>query len=361
MTMQMKRIAALLLCAALTLCLLPQQARAAEEAPGNTATSALVADAYTGKVIYEKNADEERAIASVTKIMTGYLACEGLALNDEKLDERFTVSKHAAESDKDGTSLYLLPDQEVTYEELLYGTMLRSGNDAAVALAEAVSGSEDAFLERMNEKAAELGMEHSHFSSVNGLVDEDNYSTARDLAVLARAAMENELFAKVVGTWYIELGPFKIENHNQLLSDMKGECLGIKTGFTTLAGQTLVTCAQRDGSRFIVVTLNDNYQFDTHKRLYEWAFANYPANALCTEGQSVTTLRIGDMEVPLIAGKTLLASSVDKTAAVECTIRLPARISGAIAQGAVAGTVTYTLDGEELGTVELTYSSFVVN
>ena len=361
MAAHMRRLAALLLCAAMVCPMLARPARAAEDAPETTATSAVVMDAYTGKIIYEKNADEERAIASITKIMTGYLACEGLALDDDKLDERVIVSKHAAESDKDGTSLYLLPDQEVTYEELLYGTMLRSGNDAAVALAEAVSGSEDAFLERMNAKAQELGMTHSHFSSVNGLVDEDNYSTARDMAVLAKAAMENELFAKVVGTWYIELGPFKIENHNQLLSDMKGECIGIKTGFTTLAGQTLVTCAQRDGSRFIVVTLNDNYQFGDHKRYYEWAFANYPANVLCTEGQSVTTLRIGDMEVPLIASRTLVASSVDKSAAIDCAIRLPGRVTGAIAQGAVAGTVTYSLNGEELGTVELTYSSFVVN
>lgn len=362
MTAGMKRTAALLLCAALVLALLPQRASAAEDPPEINATSVVVADAYTGQVIYEKNADEERAIASVTKIMTGYLACEGLSLGDSKLDEHFIVSKHAAESDKDGTSLYLLADQEVTYEELLYGTMLRSGNDAAVALAEAISdGSEADFVDKMNEKARELGMEHTHYSNANGLIDEDNYSTARDLAKLGCVAMENELFAKVVGTWYIELGPFQIENHNKLLQQMKGECLGIKTGFTTLAGNTLVSCAQRDGSRFVVVTLNDNDQFNDHQKLYEWAFANFPANVLCTEGETVTTLRIGEMEVPLTADKTLVASTAAGGGAIECQLRLPGRLSGAIAQGSVAGTATYTLNGEELGSVELIYSTIVVN
>ena len=360
--MNYRRWMCLLLSTVLLVSLLPLGAQAAEEPPTVNATSVIVTDAYTGKVIYENNADEERAIASVTKIMTGYLACEGLSLDDERLDEVFTVSKHAADSDKDGTSLYLLADQQVTYEELLYGTMLRSGNDAAVALAEAIcDGDEDAFIERMNEKAQELGMEHTHYSNSNGLIDEDNYSTARDLAILAREAMQNELFAKVVGTWYIELGPFQIENHNQLLQSMKGECLGIKTGFTTLAGSTFVSCAERDGSRFIVVTLNDNYQFDEHEALYEWAFKNYPANVLCSEGNTVTTLRIGTTEVPLIASETLVAASAGDGEVVECQIRLPSRVSGAITQGSVAGTATYTLNGEVLGTVDLLYSTFVVN
>ncbi len=356
-----KRLTALIPALALVLALLPAPARAVDDPPDITATSALVADAYTGEIIFEENIDEERAIASVTKMMTGYLACEGLALDDKRLDETFTVSQHAADSDKDGTSLYLLADQEVTYEELLYGTMLRSGNDAAVALAEAIcDGDEDAFIDKMNEKAQELGMEHTHYSNPSGLIDEDNYSTARDLAKLAKAAMENELFAKVVGTWYIELGEFKIENHNQLLQDMKGECLGIKTGFTTLAGSTLVSCAQRDGSKFIVVTLNDNNQFADHKALYNWAFENYPAHVLCAKDATVTTLRMNGMEVPLTASKTVVASSTTD-GSITCDLRLPGVVTGAVAQGSVAGTATYYLNGEVLDTVDLLFSTFVVN
>lgn len=339
------------------------QANAIEEAPATSATSTIVIDAYSGQVLYENNADEERAIASVTKIMTAYLAVEDMTLDDARLDETYTISEHAAASDEGGTSMYFEAGDQVSFEVLLYGTMLRSGNDAAVALAEACAdGDEDAFIQMMNDKAAELGMEHTHYSCPNGLIDEDNYSTARDLAKLAKIAMENDLFAKVVGTWYIELGDYQIENHNNLLSTMKGECIGIKTGFTTLAGRTLVSCAERSGSRFIIVTLNDANDFVDHQALYEWAFENYPANVLCEEGKTVTTLHVGNQDVPLVAAQTLV-SSVPQSAdtVIECSMTLPAKISGAISKGAVAGTATYLVNGEELGSVDLLYDAIVVN
>lgn len=360
--MKCKKILSLLLVLTLLLGMI-STANAAEDPPAVSAASTIVIDAYTGRVIYENNADEQRPIASVTKVMTGYLACEGLTLDDAKLDEMYTISDYAAAADgTDGTSMYFVAGDQVSYEVLLYGTMLRSGNDAAVALAEACDGSEEAFLQHMNEKAAELGMDNTHFSSVNGLVDENNYSTARDLAVLAYAAMENELFAKVVGTWYIELGDYQIENHNNLLSYMKGECLGIKTGFTTLAGRTLVSCAERDGSKFIIVTLNDPNDFEDHQALYNWAFENYPANVLCEKGDVVTTFQIGTQTVPLVASETLVASAKHSDEhVIESYITLPAKVSGAVAKGDVAGTVTYLLDGEELGTVDLLYNAIVVN
>lgn len=361
--MKRKHLLAAVLALALLVGVLPMKASAVEDAPETSAASVIVIDAYSGQVIYEKNADEERAIASVTKVMTAYLATEGMTLDDARLDEKYTVSQHAADSDEGGTSLYLEAGQTVTFEELLYGTMLRSGNDAAVALAEACAdGDEAAFIQRMNDKAAELGLTHTHYSCPNGLIDEENYSTARDQATLARAAMQNELFAKVVGTWYIELGSFQIENHNKLLQEMKGECIGVKTGFTTLAGKTLVSCAERDGSRFIIVTLNDADDYADHQALYDWAFKNYPANVLCVEGKTVTTLRIGEMQVPLTAAQTLVASvptSADNV--IQCEMTLPSQVSGAISKGAVAGQATYWLNGEELGTVDLLYSTIVVN
>ena len=332
--------------------------------PESSATSTIVVDAWSGRVIYEDNADEQRPIASVTKIMTGYLAAEGLTAED--LDEIYTVSAHAAASDEGGTSMYFEAGDEVSMEVLLYGTMLRSGNDAAVALAEACAdGDEQAFIDRMNAKAEELGMTSTHFSNVNGLVDEDNYSTARDLAILGRAAMENELFARIVATWYIEIDGYQIENHNMLLSDEymgREECLGIKTGFTTAAGRTLVSCAQRDGSRFIVVTLNDANDYEDHMAFYEWAFANYPAYVLCEEGEALATLHVGNQDVPLIASETLV-SSVEPSdeADLRSALTLPGRISGTVSQGSVAGTATFTLNGEPLGTVELLYGSLVVS
>lgn len=361
--MKRRNLLSIALALALVVGLLPIRASAVDDPPATSATSTIVIDAYSGQVIYEDNADEERAIASVTKIMTAYLAVEDMTLDDPRLDETFTVSQHAADSDEGGTSLYLEAGDVVSFEVLLYGTMLRSGNDAAVALAEACAdGDEDAFIQMMNDKAAELGMENTHYSCPNGLIDEDNYSTARDLAKLAKVAMENELFAKVVGTWYIELGDYQIENHNTLLSTMKGECIGIKTGFTTLAGKTLVSCAERDGSRFIIVTLNDSNDFADHQALYEWAFENYPANVLCTEGKTVTTFYVGSQQVPLLAAQTLVASvPQSEENKIECEMTLPSQVSGAISKGAVAGTATYRINGEEIGTVDLLYGAILVN
>lgn len=360
--MNVKRIAGLLLALALVVGLMPT-AQAVEDAPTTSATSTIVIDAYSGQVIYEDNADEQRPIASITKIMTAYLAVEDMTVDDARLAETYTISENAAASDEGGTSMYFEAGDVVTMEVLLYGTMLRSGNDAAVALAEACAdGDEDAFVEMMNEKAQELGMTNTHFSCPNGLIDEDNYSTARDMAILAKVAMENELFAKIVGTWYIELGDYQIENHNMLLSQMKGECIGIKTGFTTLAGRTLVSCAERDGSKFIIVTLNDANDYDDHEALYNWAFENYPATVLCEEGETVTTFHVGNQDVPLLAAQTLVSSvSQSSENTITCTMELPAQVSGAISQGAVAGTVTYQIGDQVIGTVDLLYGSIVVN
>lgn len=360
--MKARKVLGVLLTLALMAGLMPS-AHAVEDPPATSATSTIVIDAYTGQVLYEDNADEQRAIASITKIMTAYLAVEDMTLDDARLDETYTVSEHAAASDEGGTSMYFEAGDEVTMEVLLYGTMLRSGNDAAVALAEACAdGDEDAFLQRMNEKAQELGMTNTHYSCPNGLIDEDNYSTARDMAKLAKVAMENELFAKIVGTWYIELGDYQIENHNMLLDQMKGECIGVKTGFTTLAGRTLVSCAQRDGSKFIIVTLNDANDYDDHEALYNWAFENYPANVLCAEGETVTTFHVGNQDIPLVAAQTLV-SSVPQSGdhPITCTMELPARVSGAISKGAVAGTVTYRAGEDVLGTVDLLYDAILVN
>ncbi len=370
--MKRNRLVALLAALLLTVGLLPG-ARATEAetelddgstAPETSATSTIVVDAWSGRVIYEDNADEQRPIASVTKIMTGYLAMENLT--EEDLSTVYTISEYAAAADGlDGTSMYFEAGDEVSMEVLLYGTMLRSGNDAAVALAEACAGDEQTFIDQMNAKAEELGMTNTHFSSVNGLVDEDNYSTARDLAVLGRVAMQNELFAQIVGTWYIEVDGYAIENHNMLLSDDymgREECLGIKTGFTTAAGRTLVSCAQRDGSRFIVVTLNDANDYEDHMALYEWAFENYPANVLCEEGEVVTTLHVGDQDVPLVASETLVSSvETSDEAYLSCSMTLPGRITGTVSQGSVAGTITFTLNGETLGTVDLLYDAIVVS
>ena len=360
--MKRKKFLGLVLALALVIGLMPR-AHAVADPPATSATSTIVIDAYSGQVLYEDNADEQRPIASITKIMTAYLAVEDMTLDDARLDETYTISEHAAASDEGGTSMYFVAGDQVSMEVLLYGTMLRSGNDAAVALAEACAdGDEDAFIQRMNDKAQELGMTNTHYSCPNGLIDEDNYSTARDMAKLAKVAMENELFAKIVGTWYIELGDYQIENHNMLLDQMKGECIGVKTGFTTLAGRTLVSCAERDGSKFIIVTLNDQNDYDDHEALYNWAFENYPANVLCEKGETVTTFHVGNQDVPLVAAQTLVSSTPQSSETpITCTMELPGKVSGAISKGAVAGTITYKVGDQVLGTADLLYDAILVN
>ena len=167
--------------------------------------------------------------------------------------------------------MYLKPGETVTVEELLYGLMLCSGNDAALALADCCGGLE-VFVQAMNDKAAELGMQDTSFANPNGLDDENHYSTARDMAVLAAYAAQNPTFRRICSTRTATVGSRTMTNHNKLLSQLEG-CIGMKTGYTKAAGRTLVSCAQRDGCRLVAVTLCDGNDWADHKSLYEMGFA----------------------------------------------------------------------------------------
>ena len=189
------------------LSLLPGRA----EGVGTSAASAILMDVDSGRVLYEQNADAKMLIASTTKIMTALVA-----VRDGKLSDTVTVSREAAYTE--GSSMYLKEGEELTLETLLYGLMLCSGNDAAVAVAEHVGGSVQGFVKRMNETAGDLGMDHSSFANPNGLDDEKHYSTARDMAVLACAALENETVLRIASTRSITIGGRTMTNHNKLLS-----------------------------------------------------------------------------------------------------------------------------------------------
>lgn len=242
------------------------QARALEE-PALRAACAIVLDAQSGRVLYEKNADERSLIASTTKIMTGLLVCES-----GRLDEQIEVPAGAAGIE--GSSMYLKAGERVTLRELLYGMMLRSGNDAAMALAIALAGSGDAFAAQMNGRAQELGLHSTHFSNPHGLDSEENYSTARDLATLARAALENETFRAVVATKTITAANRCLTNHNKLLWRYDG-AIGVKTGYTKAAGRILVSAAEREGRRLIAVTINDPDDWNDHAKLLDYGFTQY--------------------------------------------------------------------------------------
>ena len=247
------------LCAALTvLCCIPAVAEAVEV----SATACVLMDADSGRVLYEKNGRQRMLIASTTKLMTALVALEQGTLTDVVT----VTASHMAE----GSSMYLRAGEKLTLETLLYGLLLCSGNDAALAVTECMGGVAP-FVARMNEKAAELGMENTHFANPNGLDDEEHYSTARDMAQLARAAVNEPTLLRMASTQQASIGGRTLTNHNKLLSRLDG-CVGLKTGYTKAAGRTLVSCAEKDGRRLVAVTLRDGDDWNDHEALYRWGF-----------------------------------------------------------------------------------------
>lgn len=254
-----KKLWGALLALGLLLTLLPCRAEAVQL----SAAAAILMDADSGEILYEKDAARKMRIASTTKIMTALVVLEHAQLTDT-----ITVTNdHMVE----GSSMYLKPGEVVTVEELLYGLLLCSGNDAALALADCCGGLE-AFVAAMNDKAAALGMTGTSFANPNGLDDENHYSTARDMAVLAAYAAKDPTFRRICSTRTATVGGRTMTNHNKLLSQVEG-CIGMKTGYTRAAGRTLVSCAERQGRRLVAVTLCDGNDWADHKALYETGFA----------------------------------------------------------------------------------------
>ncbi len=236
---------------------------------------AVLIEQSSGRVLFEKGAHEKRRIASITKIMTAVLAIES-----GKLNEMVKVSKQATRAE--GSSLYLKENEEIKLEDLVYGLMLRSGNDAAVAIAEYIGGSVEGFAFLMNQKADEIGMLHSHFTNPHGLDDSnDHYSTAYDMAILTRYAMMNDTYKLIAGT-EVHRAPNPTEswdrvwrNKNRLLTELYDYSTGGKTGFTKLAKRTLVSTATKDGMDLIAVTLNGPDDWNDHINMFETAFKTY--------------------------------------------------------------------------------------
>ena len=317
-----------------------------------SAKAAILMHADSGRVLYEKNADERMLIASTTKIMTAIVVLEHCELDD-------LVEVDSRSAGIEGSSMYLKAGESYTVEDLLYGLLLVSGNDAASALALHVADSMEEFAELMNAKAAELGMTESSFKNAHGLDEEGHYSTARDMAKLAAYCIGNEDFARIAGTVSHTVGEQTLVNHNRLLREYDG-CLGLKTGYTMAAGRTLVTCAERDGARYVCVTLNDPADWDDHKALYDWAFANYSFAEVIPAGLSY--------EVPLISGAEMTAPAETEGAAYaliqngesyDMELELPAFAFAPISEGDRAGRAVACSDGQEIASVRIVYSEDV--
>ena len=307
---------------------------AASAAPGTSASRGVLMDADTGALLWSLDPDAPGLIASTTKIMTAWLVC--LAGD---LDRPVTIPAEAV--GVEGSSLWLREGETLTREELLLGTMLQSGNDAALALAIDAAGSGEAFAERMNEAARDLGLENTHFANPHGLDREGHYGSARDLALLTAAALRNPDFRRIAGTkTAVITGDRMLTNHNRLLWRCPG-CIGVKTGYTRAAGRLLVSAAERAGRTLICVTVNDPNDWQDHLALLDWGFAQYREERVAERDRPI--LRVGD--VTLIARADLtLSLAADEEPRLVYVPGFPE-----------AGVVRVYLNGRQVGEVPVSW------
>ncbi len=284
----MKKRAFSLLCALLFL--IPCSAQPISAAPSLSASSAILYEPDSETFLCAHDADTRRPMASTTKIMTALVAIE-----NSSLDEQVSVPAEAVGIE--GSSVYLQAGETVTMETLLYAVLLQSANDAASAIAYAVGGSIEGFAAMMNERAHDLGLVNTHFTNPHGLHDDDHYTTARELALIAAHAMKNPTFRDIASTKkkVLSLGDGKVSrvicNHNRLLS-MYGGTVGVKTGFTKKSGRCLVSAAERDGVLLIAVTLNAPNDWQDHISLLDHGFTCFERQTLLEENELIMNLPV---------------------------------------------------------------------
>lgn len=322
-----------------------------------SAVSAIVIEADTGTVVYEKNADEQRAMASTTKIMTAILTIEA-----GDLDREFTVDSYAIMVE--GTSMGLQEGDRVSRRDLLYGILLPSGNDAANAAAVSVGGSIGGFVEMMNRKAQQLGLSSTHFVTPSGLDASGHYTTARDLAALTAYAMRNEIFREIVccSQAQVEFGdpPYMrtLYNSNKMLKQYDG-AIGVKTGFTDNARRCLVSAAERDGVTLIAVTLNAGDDWNDHAKMLDYGFSqvhSYPLELVCTE--RVAVAGTGE-SVEVYAENEEISLLPSQREKLTRRVLLPAFVYGSVRQGEQLGEIEFLLDGEVVKSCPLYAASSV--
>jgi len=321
-----------------------------------SARYACVMDMQTGRVLYEKNAYDCHSMASTTKIMTALLALE-----NTKENEVVTVSKNAAGTE--GSSIYLSAGEKLKMETLLYGLMLNSGNDAAIAIAEHVGGNVDTFAQMMTDRAHAIGAKNTQFKNPNGLDEEGHYTTAYDLALITRTALLNPRFAEIVATKHKSYPASEgsiarsFSNHNKLLSFYNG-CIGVKTGFTKKTGRCLVSAAKRDHATVICVTLNAPNDWNDHKKLLDYGFSVNQSRPLVLKDMVLKTLPVknGDTKaLDLLAAEDFYLSYNGKEglSKIELDYKLPATVPAPVTAGSQIGTLTIRYNGETLCQMDL--------
>jgi D-alanyl-D-alanine carboxypeptidase (penicillin-binding protein 5/6) len=316
------------------------------------AKSAILIERSTGAVLFEENADMQTAPASITKIMTLLLVMEAMEAGKFTLDTEVTATEHACSMG--GSQIWLEPGEVMTVDELLRATAIASANDTSVALGELVAGSEEAFVNMMNERAAELGMKNTVFKNATGLDAEGHLSTARDIAIMSAELLKHDLIKKYTTVWMDSLrdGETELTNTNRLVRFYKG-CTGLKTGSTDVAGCCLSASAERGGMELISVTLgsaNNNERFAAARKLLDFGFANYEVAVPTYTGEMPEAVRVrfGTADaVPIVFGEAeplLLAKG--QAEGLTQAIELVDSLEAPVAEGDTVGKVTVELNGE---------------
>lgn len=346
------------------------------EDPKIEATAAMLINPDTNMVLYEKNADEKRYPASITKVMTALLTLEQVS----DLNETVTCTEEDwAEITADSSNADIKVGEQVKVIDLLYALMLPSANEAAYMLARHVGGTSEAFVDMMNTRAAELGCTGTHFSNPCGLHEDDHYSTARDLLKITQAAMQDETFVTIANTAQKTISATnmhaerKLYTTNQLIFSSYqpwyyAYCKGIKTGHTSQAGNCLVSYAEKGKARLFAIVLGCEdapdsssvaKSFTETKRLFEWGYENFVSKTLAKRGDEIMRIDVRlstDTDELILTAKTDLVASIPRNLAVEdldTVSTTPASKDAPIKAGEVIGSQTYSKDGVEYGTVEL--------
>ena len=360
----MKRVICFFIC----VCFMMQSV--AVFAEGNTdlglnAKSAILMEESTGNILYESNPDERLPIASVTKVMTMLLIMEAVDSEKISLDDMVTVSENAMSYG--GSTMFLETGEQLTVNDMLKGIAVASANDGCVAMAEHLAGSESAFVDMMNEKAKELGMENTHFMNTNGLDEDDHYSSARDVAIMSRELMKHETIFNYTSIWMDTLrgGKFQLANTNKLIRFYDG-ANGLKTGSTSKALCCLSAAAKRNDMQLIAVVLGaptSAERFASAKSLLDYGFANYAVNTQITAGDEVQKIAVEkgvDKEVGVVAGdscSTLVKKGQEDNITKE--IKIDETITAPIEAGQKIGTMTISRDGEVIADIDLNALSAV--
>ena len=322
-----------------------------------TAPAAVLMEASTGQVLFEKGAHDRRACASITKVMTLLLTFEALEAGELSLDQELTASAHAASMG--GSDIWLEEGEQMTVDDLLKATVIMSANDAAVVLAEAVSGSEEAFVARMNERAGELGMEDTVFKNCNGLDEEGHLTSAYDVAVMSRALLAHEKIRDYTLTWMdsVRNGETQLVNTNKLIRSYQG-ITGLKTGTTGQAGSCISATAQREGMELIAVVLgaeSTDLRFQDAKALLDYGFAGWKTvtpeapylGPAAVEGGMAQTVEVAAGEMP-----SLLLTAGEE-AQVETVVQLEP-VKAPVEQGQELGRILCQVAGETVAQVPIT-------